>query len=226
MKKKGIAFVLSFFLVTGIITTFFMVSCKKGKNPIKVGYFSILSGSQSDYTIHSRNGTLLALDSINEGSGIDGRRIELITKDINEYNGNFQKAMDEFEEEDVVAVIGPSYSSNAIKIVPISNGKKMLVISPSVTTESLTGQDDYFIRVMMADSAMASFLASYFSLELGWKKVAAVYDVSNRAYSEGLFNLVNDALDKYGIELESAGTFLSNEGYGNIVEKTISLNPD
>src|ERR1700761_7729065 len=51
------------------------------KEPVRIGYLPALTGPSSSTGIGVARGTHLALDELNAAGGIDGRQIELITRD-------------------------------------------------------------------------------------------------------------------------------------------------
>src|SRR6202163_941534 len=51
------------------------------KDPILIGYLPALTGPSSSTGIGINRGTQLAVDEINAAGGINGRQIELITRD-------------------------------------------------------------------------------------------------------------------------------------------------
>src|SRR3954451_21060712 len=51
------------------------------KSPILIGYMPALTGPSSSTGVGINRGTQLAIEEINKAGGIDGRQIELITRD-------------------------------------------------------------------------------------------------------------------------------------------------
>lgn len=58
-----------------------------------------------------------------------------------------------------------------------------MTVSPTVTTNSLSGLDDYFFRVLRRRAAMPKD-ADYHFDRLGLRRVAAAVDLNNRSYTE------------------------------------------
>ena len=50
-------------------------------SPIRIGFTAELTGKQNELAINLRNGVQLAVEDINAGGGINGRKIELFIED-------------------------------------------------------------------------------------------------------------------------------------------------
>ena len=88
MSKKITLIVLAFF------ASIFLVAC--GKSPdvtanangtkigdtIKIGVNMELTGAVAAYGKAEQNGIKLAVDEINKAGGVDGKKLELVTKDL------------------------------------------------------------------------------------------------------------------------------------------------
>ncbi len=57
------------------------VAHAQGKEPIKIGWLSSLTGPLSSAAIAEKKGVEFAVDEINKGGGILGRPVELLTRD-------------------------------------------------------------------------------------------------------------------------------------------------
>src|SRR6476646_8628001 len=51
------------------------------KDPIQIGYLPALTGPSSSTGIGINRGAQMAVEELNKGGGIDGRQLELITRD-------------------------------------------------------------------------------------------------------------------------------------------------
>ncbi len=61
------------------------------------------------------------------------------------------------------------------------------MISPTTSTNKLTGLDDYFFRVMPPNRAETDHLAHHAYEKMDLRKIAGVYDLSNPAFTEGWY---------------------------------------
>jgi len=152
--------------------------------PIPLGFVGGLSGRVADLGVEGRNGATLAVELRNKAGGVKGRRIELLAEDDQQNPAMARQAVGKLIDLKVEAIIGPMTSAMAMVAVPLVNQAQLVMVSPTVTTNALSGLDDYFFRVLPATSRYAKKDADYHFDRLGLRRVAAVVDLSNRAYTE------------------------------------------
>ncbi|MBW1781799.1 MAG: ABC transporter substrate-binding protein [Deltaproteobacteria bacterium] len=199
-----------------------IAGCDKKEQPIKIGFVGGLTGRFSDLDTSGRNGVLLAIEQINRAGGIHGRPVELIIKDDRHDPREALRVDQELIDEGVVAIIGHMASAMSTAVLPLINKEKILMVSPTTSTDQLTGIDDYFIRVMPSNKAEADYLARYAYSEMGIKKIAAVYDLANRAYTEGFLDNFRRAFERLGGKVIFAEPYTSGEGT-DFAEVAVSL---
>ena len=90
------------------------------KDPILIGYLPALTGPSSSTGIGINRGVQMAVQEINAAGGIDGRQIELISRDT---QSDPTKAVNGAAEltrgHKVNVVFGPINSGEAIAVVPM-----------------------------------------------------------------------------------------------------------
>ena len=90
------------------------------KEPILIGYLPALTGPSSSTGVGINRGIQLAVQEINAAGGIDGRQIELITRDT---QSDPTKAVNGAAEltrgQKVSAVLGPVNSGESLAVVPL-----------------------------------------------------------------------------------------------------------
>ncbi len=187
------------------------IGCEKDEGPIKVGFVGGLTGRLSDLGTAGRDGVILAVEEINGKGGIHGRPIELITKDDKQNPKEALRVDQELLDDGVVAIIGHMTSTMSMAAIPLANNEKILMISPTTSTIKVSGIDDYFIRMLPPNNAETDHLARYASKVLGLKKMAAVYDLSNRDYTEGFFNNFKKEFQRLGGEINTVLTITSGK---------------
>jgi len=172
-------------------------SCEN-QTPLRVGFVGCMSGRFSDLGTSGRNGVMLAVEELNQRDGIRGRPIELLTRDDQQDTEAALRVVKELLAENVVAVIGHMTSSMSVATVPLMNREKMLMVSPTTTTNQLNDLDDFFLRVMPPNRAETTHLARHAYTQMGLRRMVAIFDVSNRAYSEGYARNFKTAFEDMG----------------------------
>ena len=160
------------------------------KESIKIGFIGSLTSKQSQLSIDARNAVTISVERINSEGGIGGRTLELIVKDD---KGSYETSLEKYEafqSEGVQFIIGPMTSSVSDAILDF-NDSEMLFVSPSVSTNLLTGIDDNFIRVCPLVGAQSeTFLEHVAPKE--YKHLTVLYDLSNKEYTEYLSELIKN----------------------------------
>lgn len=185
------------------------IGCEKKENPIKVGFVGGLTGRLSDLGTAGRNSVILAVEEINSRGGVNGRPVELIIKDDKQDPDVALRVDRELVNEGVVAIIGHMTSTMSMAVLPFINKEKVLMISPTTSTNKVTGIDDYFIRVISPNKSETDHLVRHAFKVMGLRKMAGVYDLSNRAYTEGYLNNFRDEFQALGGKVSHVKTFTS-----------------
>ena len=119
-------------------------------------------------------------------------------------------------------------SQTAVTIVPAINNLKIPLISPTVSTNELSGLDDYFFRVYYTNAQAAQLLASYLTEQDKPLHIAAIYDLSNRAYTEDWVLYFQEMFEKQAGSKVTRIPFdiRSNTLYIDLATRAIEVNPD
>src|SRR5580704_7920384 len=88
--------------------------------PIRIGFLPALTGPSSSTGVAINRGTILAVDEINAAGGVDGRQIELITRDTQSDPTKAVNAVAELIGRQKVHVVwGPLNSGEALAATPL-----------------------------------------------------------------------------------------------------------
>lgn len=154
--------------------------------PVKVGEYASLTGSEATFGQSSHEGTALAIDEINAAGGLLGRKVELITDDTQSKSGEPATVVNKLILRDgVVAVLGEVASSRSLEAAKVCQDNKIPMISPSSTNPKVTESGDYIFRVCFIDPFQGTVMANFASKTLNMKKVAVFTDVKSD-YAKGL----------------------------------------
>lgn len=170
-------------LMLVLASTAILVSCYPS-DPLQIGLVAGLSGKSADLGTAGRNGAMLAVEERNSTGGIHGKKVELVIRDDKQDPVEAKVVCAELIAMKIPAIIGPMTSNVAMALVPLVNASDSILISPTVTTTSLLGLDDNFLRVISVTTDYASKAARYQFQKLGQRSVAIMYDLNNKAYTE------------------------------------------
>lgn len=176
------------------------ISAAGAQEPIRIGWLSSLTGPLSSAAIAENQGVQFAVDEINKAGGINGRKIELLTRDT---AGEPTKAVNLAQQlvfsDKVHVVIGPVNSGESLATVPIVakanipnivigtideliNEKKFPLAFRAINTNMqwIQGGNDYALNVLKR------------------KKVAVIGDTSG--YGTSSAKTASELLEKAGIK--------------------------
>jgi branched-chain amino acid transport system substrate-binding protein len=156
------------------------------ENTINVGEFASLTGKEAAFGQSSHKGTVLAIEAINAGGGLLGKKVALIYEDNRSTPGESATIAKKLITRDkVVALLGEVASGRSLEAGPIAQANKIPMISPSSTNPKVTETGDYIFRVCFTDPFQGKLLAEFAKRTLTAQKVAIFSDVS-APYSVGL----------------------------------------
>jgi branched-chain amino acid transport system substrate-binding protein len=175
------------------------------KEPILFGYLPALTGPSSSTGIGINRGTQLAVQEINAAGGIDGRQIELITRDT---QSDPMKAVNAAAElaraEKVSVVLGPLNSGESLAVVPLLARMNTPQVHPC-WVDSLTDPKKYpmCFRNAPTNQQIGGAANRYVGDVLKRKKVAVVSDTTG--YGTASVNAYVPMLKAQGAEVVYQG---------------------
>ena len=124
-------------------------------------------------------GAELALAEINQAGGVLGMQVEFVyreelTEDV------VQSATELIEDEKVVAILGPLFSSHAVKVGPIATIPVLL----GATGANVTETGDFLFLVASSNALQAKLMAQFAINELGAETAAMIWQ-NEDVYSIG-----------------------------------------
>jgi len=160
-----------------------LTACEDSK-PVRIGFIGELTTRAAGLATSGRDGFLLAIEEINANGGVNGQQVEGLVADARMHKQTALNAIHKLADGRVSVIIGPMTSQTAVTIVPTINSLKIPLISPTVSTNELSEINDYFFRVYYTNAQAAHLLARYLADQGKPLHIAAIYDLSNRAYTE------------------------------------------
>ncbi len=202
--KKAALFATAIFLAA-------LTGCKRNDSgaaadKVVIGEFASLTGATASFGQSSHKGTQMAIDELNAGDGLLGKKVGLVTEDDQSKAGEAATVVRKMISRDkVIAVLGEVASSRSLEAAPICQQSKVPMISPSSTNPKVTEVGDYISRICFIDPFQGTVLAK-FALSKGWKKAAVLTDVK-QDYSVGLSQYFKEYFSKNG------GTIVIEQNY-------------
>jgi branched-chain amino acid transport system substrate-binding protein len=165
---------------------------------IVIGHFASMTGDTATFGVSADEGIQLALKEINNGGGVLGRKIRVITEDDRSLPDEAKTAVQKLINRDkVVALLGEIASSRSIAGAPIAQESEIPMLSPGSTNPKVTEIGDYIFRACFIDPFQGTAMANFALKDLGCKRFATLYAV-NSDYSVGLRDFFRDAVTKGG----------------------------
>jgi branched-chain amino acid transport system substrate-binding protein len=141
--------------------------------------------------VQSMNGARLAVEDLNRGGGVRGRRVVLLEYPTGSYFLDAKEAASRAAEARALAVVGSNSSDLSMAIAEEAEARGVVQVSNVSTAQDLTwdpasGRDREFVfRVCGSDVVMGRLLAAFARDTLGARRAAVLYEVG-RAYSARL----------------------------------------
>jgi branched-chain amino acid transport system substrate-binding protein len=175
------------------------------KDPILIGYLPALTGPSSSTGIGINRGVQMAVQEINAAGGVDGRQIELISRDT---QSDPTKAVNGAAEltrgAKVQAVFGPVNSGEALAVVPLLARSNVPQLHPC-WVDSLTDVKKYPLcfRNGPTNQQIGGAANRYVVEVLKKKKVAVISDTTG--YGTASVNAYVPMLKQMGAEVVYQG---------------------
>ncbi|MCP1638489.1 ABC transporter substrate-binding protein [Streptococcus gallinaceus] len=179
---------------------------------VKVGLNLELSGAVSSYGQTEEKGAKLAAKEINAKGGVDGKDIEIISKDNKSETAEAATVATSLASEGVNVIVGPATSGASGASTSSVTKAAVPMISPSGTQTDLVvdskgNTQEYFFRTTFTDGYQGQIMSKYATEKLSAKKVVLYYDNSSD-YGKGVAKAFKKAFKG---EIVSEVTFASGD---------------
>jgi branched-chain amino acid transport system substrate-binding protein len=167
---------------------------------IKIGFNIELTGDIPKVGESSKYTAEMLKEEINKAGGLtvgtEKYQLEFIYED-NESKAESATAaaLKLITQDEVLAVVGPQSSKQAIPAGEICNSYKTPMISPWSTNPQTTKDRPYVFRACFLDEFQGPVAADFVSQEFGAKKAAVLYDIASD-YPKGLAEFFKAAFEK------------------------------
>jgi branched-chain amino acid transport system substrate-binding protein len=185
--------------------------------PIKIGAIFSVTGPAAYLGAPESKTAQMLLDKINAAGGVNGRKLELVLKDSGGDTGkavSFAKQL--IDEDQVLAILGPSTSGETMQIKALCEENKMLLLSCAAAETIVNPLAKYVFKVAPKDSQAVVWIYRTMK-EMGIRKIAVLssndgFGASGKtqletlAKQEGIELVVNEVYDKQATDLSDVLT--------------------
>jgi branched-chain amino acid transport system substrate-binding protein len=207
--RKGWLFIISC-LVIGLI---FMPSAWCKTKTIKIGINAPMTGDIPKVGEGTKFAAQMWLEDIKAAGGLEvgGKKypVELVIEDNESKAESAVKVNTKMiTEDEVLVIVGPQSSKQAIPAGEVANNYKTPMISPWSTNPDTTKDRPFVFRGCFLDPFQGPVLANFIKEEFGFTKAAVLYDVASD-YPKGLAEFFKEAWEK----LNGAGSVVAFESF-------------
>jgi len=195
MKKR-----LVFLVACLVICLVFAPSIWSRSKTIKIGLNAPMTGDIPKVGEGSKFAGQMWLEDINKAGGLKvGKKkykVELVIEDNESKAESAVKAATKMiVEDEVLAIVGPQSSKQAVPAGSVANVYKTPMISPWSTNPDTTKDRPFVFRGCFLDPFQGPVLANFITQEFHFTKAAVLYDVASD-YPKGLAEFFKEAWEK------------------------------
>jgi len=193
-----------YLLSAALIAAVFSGAPAKADDTIKIGEINSYSGLPS-FTEPYRKGWQLAVEEINAAGGVDGKKLEVISKDDGGKPASAVTAANELVESDhVVMLAGAFFSNIGLALSDFAKQKKIVYLAGEPLTDAITLSkgNAYTFRLRPSNYEQAAMLAVE-AAKLPAKKWATI--APNYEYGQSAVKVFKSLLSKARPDIEWVG---------------------
>src|SRR3954468_13762163 len=149
-------------------------------DPIKIGYLPALTGPSSSTGVGINRGVQLGIEAINKAGGVNGRQLELVSRDTQSDPTKAVNAVSELTQRQKVAMIfGPVNSGEALAATPLIARDKVPMLHPCWVDELIDVKKYPMAYRQAPTNTQIGGGANYYVVDvLKRKKVAVISDTT------------------------------------------------
>lgn len=182
---------------------------------IPVGLNVELTGQIPVVGQSSLNGARMAVDEVNQAGGllVGGQRytIRLLVEDNEDKAQSAVAAAQKlYFQHNVIAMIGPNASRNAVPAADIAESAKAPMISPWSTNPNTTKGKRYVFRAAFTDDFQGRVVASFARQHFKAQRAAVLYDVASE-YNKGIAEVFRKTFTELGGQVVAFETYTTGD---------------
>lgn len=200
-------------------------------NEIIVGASFELTGNVANYGKSALSGLKMAIDEINKGGGVSGKKLRIVESDNKSEPSEAGNAVTKLVTQDkAVIVVGPATSGCVAASTPITTSNKIPLIAPCATAPNVTVENgkakEFVFRACFIDPFQGRVMAEFADKNLNVKNIAILYDASSD-YSKGLAEVFTKTIEGKGGKIVAKEAFLAKDmDFKSSLTKIKATNPE
>jgi branched-chain amino acid transport system substrate-binding protein len=202
-----------------------------GGQEVKIGVVAPLTGDIPKVGESTQNAANMAVDEINNAGGLEiGGATYRVVIQIEDNEAKAESAVAAatklITQDNVVAIIGPQASKQAVPTGQVANDRETPMISPWSTNPDTTRNRPWVFRAAFLDPFQGPVVAGFAQEEFGAQTAAVLYDVASD-YPKGLAENFRDAFQAQGGQVVAFETFSTGDtDFSAQLTKIGQANPD
>lgn len=194
--------------------------------PVRIASIFAKTGAGAEENSPNYRVVMLAAKKINAEGGLLGRPLEVVEFDTKSSALGARQAALAAVAAKVTAVIGPSWSSQAMAMGPVLQEAGIPMLGATTTAPEVTGIGDFIFRVCYTDASQAKALARFAFDDLKARRVVVV-TIAGDVYSEGLSDAFSQRYSALGGTVAGQLRYLQNAmNFEEQVRAIGELSPD
>ena len=204
-SSRGIVFTVAALLAVFIMGVSVATSVEPAGEPIKVGALFAVSGPASFLGAPEAKTAEMLIEQINAQGGIQGRPLQLIVKDTEaspEKAVSFAKQL--IEEDEVVAIIGPTTSGETMQIKALCEEEEVPLVSCAAAEVIVNPVARYVFKTPQKDSQAVTWIFNAMKAK-GIKRIAVLS--SNTGFGQAGKTQLEAMAPEAGLEIAISEVF-------------------
>jgi branched-chain amino acid transport system substrate-binding protein len=209
-------------------------SSYQGKT-IQFGAILSLTGAGGVYGPSSKNGMMLAVDTINNKGGVNGAKISLtVQDDASDKAQSAQVAQTLIQGGQLLALLGPTLSNSAVAVHPLAESFKIPILAVSTTGIHIVPDCNYPVETpctyvfrdsLGEETAIPTNIKAY--ADRAHPKTGVLMVANDDKFSSDGGKIVANTVSQYGIQLLDTVQFSKTTAdFAPVVTRAVQKNPD
>ena len=195
---------------------------------VKIGVMYPLTGKGASWGENAQIGIQLAAEEINAAGGIGGVPIKLVEYDYQAKESEGINIINKLATRDeVLAVLGPCFSSVVEVTYPLLERLKMPVISYCSAKPGLSALSEWGFRNSLTSDKQLAPVVKAWKAEYGIESAVIIHDLEDAVSKAEGAKVLPMLFEKEGIEVKEVLTYRTEDtDFSAQITKAKSLNPD